>query len=359
MRVTDKMNQANVLNNISRNRTEMNNLQSQAATLKRVTKPSDDPLAATRVLQARTEDRNYQQFQKNIASAKSFLEFTDQSLSELSEIIVRAKELAIQAANDSGGATPREIISAEVEQLYDQAVGVANRRLGDRYIFAGYKTTQAPFDPEGNYSGDDGDIKIQTHKDTYVGMNLPGSKVFMGQGLGADGAIRTRAATPTTVPQVQEHKVKEIQREEDKREAEENNVQLRGPASIGQAGGGSTKDPVTGFKGVNIFTVIRDLNIAAKTNDKTAVHDNLEILDQALNQVVMARAEVGARVNALNMTFEGLQKSALDNKAITSQLEDADMFQVVSDINKTDSTLKATMESSSKLINQSLIDFLR
>lgn len=359
MRVTDKMNQANVLNNISRNRTEMNTLQSQAATLKRVTKPSDDPLATTRVLQARTEDRNFQQFQKNIASAKSFLEFTDQSLSELGEIVVRAKELAIQAANDSGGATPREIISAEIEQLYDQSIGVGNRRLGDRYIFAGFKTTQAPFDPEGNYLGDDGDMKIQTHKDTYVGMNIPGSKVFMGQGLSADGSIRTRSATPTTIPQVQEHKVKEQQRLEQKQEAEQNSIMLRGPASIGHTSGGSDRDPVTGFKGVNIFTALRDLNIAAKTNDKVAIQESLEILDQALNQVTMSRSEVGARVNALNTTFEGLQKSTVDNKVITSQLEDADMFQVVSDINKTDSTLKATMESSSKLLNQSLIDFLR
>lgn len=359
MRVTDKMNQANVLNNISRNRTEMNTLQSQAATLKRVTKPSDDPLATTRVLQARTEDRNFQQFQKNIASAKSFLEFTDQSLSELGEIVVRAKELAIQAANDSGGATPREIISSEIDQLYDQSIGVGNRRLGDRYIFSGYKTTQAPFDSEGNYLGDDGDMKIQTHKDTYVGMNIPGSKVFMGQGLSADGAIRTRSSTPTTIPQVQEHKAKEQQRLEQKQEDEQNSIMLRGPASIGHTGGGSDRDPVSGFKGVNIFTALRDLNIAAKTNDKAAIQESLEILDQALNQVTMSRSEVGARVNALNTTFEGLQKSTVDNKVITSQLEDADMFQVVSDINKTDSTLKATMESSSKLLNQSLMDFLR
>jgi flagellar hook-associated protein 3 FlgL len=49
----------------------------------------------------------------------------------------------------------------------------------------------------------------------------------------------------------------------------------------------------------------------------------------------------------------------LDVKAMASQLEDADLFEVVSDINRTDSTLKATLETSGKVMNMSLLDFLR
>jgi len=359
MRVTDKMNQASVLNNITKNRTEMNNLQSQASTLKRVTKPSDDPLASTRVLQARTEDRNYQQFQKNIFNAKSFLEFTDQTLSELTEVMVRAKELAIQAASDTGGSTPREVSAAEVRQLFDQTVGLANRRVGERYIFSGYKTTTMPFDSTGNYFGDDGDIKIQTHKDAYVAMNISGDKVFLGKGLGVDGNARARGETPVSIEQVQQFKAKELQRESDKKEFEQTDVQVRGPAAVGQTSAVGHKDPQSGSEGINLFSALQTLAIGMQTNDKPTIQETIEVLDQAMSQVVRMRAEVGARMNAMNATFEGLQKSILDNKSIASQLEDADMFQVVSDINKTESTLKASMETSSKLLNQSLMDFLR
>jgi len=61
----------------------------------------------------------------------------------------------------------------------------------------------------------------------------------------------------------------------------------------------------------------------------------------------------------LNAATDSLQKSILDVKAMASQLEDADLFEVVSDINRTDSTLKATLETSGKVMNMSLLDFLR
>src|SRR5690348_8774494 len=100
MRIADKMQFELVNRNVQKNRADMNDLQDKAATQKRINKPSDDPLAATRVLGARTEERGNSQFIKNIANVKSFLEFTDQNLSELGELVIRAKELAIQQSND-------------------------------------------------------------------------------------------------------------------------------------------------------------------------------------------------------------------------------------------------------------------
>ncbi|RYZ81036.1 MAG: flagellar hook-associated protein 3, partial [Proteobacteria bacterium] len=99
MRVTEKMNQAQVLNNIQKNRSELSNLQNQAATGKRITKPSDDPTAAAKILASRTEGKNLEQFDKGIVNAKSFLETTESTLAQLTESLVRAKELAIQGAN--------------------------------------------------------------------------------------------------------------------------------------------------------------------------------------------------------------------------------------------------------------------
>ena len=55
MRIADKMNYDQVKSNLQKNRTELAEMQNQAATQKRINRPSDDPLASTRVLQARTE----------------------------------------------------------------------------------------------------------------------------------------------------------------------------------------------------------------------------------------------------------------------------------------------------------------
>ncbi|AHI04883.1 FgL, flagellar protein [Bdellovibrio bacteriovorus W] len=360
MRIADKMAFNQVNQNLTKNRSDMADLQNQAATQKRINKPSDDPLASARVLAARTEERGNTQFIKNIDNARSFLEFSDQSLGELSEILMRAKELAISQANDaSGNMESRTVTAAEVEQIYNQAVQIGNRKLGERYIFGGYKTQNMPFDQTGQYRGDDGDIKIQTHKDSFVAMNIPGSKVFLGRGLGNDGTARPRYEAPKSVEQLKDFQQEEIQRQQHNQELENNFIETRGPASVRRHQAADREDPVTGAAGVNIFSTLKGLETALRTNDKEGIQESLDTLDQAISQVVLSRSEVGSRVMAVNSTNDSLQKAIVDNKVTASQLEDVDVFQVISDINKTDSTLKATLETSGKLIQPSLLDFLR
>ncbi|WP_413289986.1 flagellar hook-associated protein FlgL [Bdellovibrio sp. HCB337] len=362
MRIADKMQFNQVNQNLTKNRSDMSELQNQAATQKRINKPSDDPLAAARVLAARTEERGNQQFIKNINNAKSFLEFTDQSLGELSEILMRAKELAISQSNDaSGNEQSRQVTASEIEQIYNQSVQIGNRKLGERYIFGGSQTQTAPFDREGGYQGNDSDMKIGIHKDTFVAMNIPGDKVFLGKGLSGDGIARSRYETPTTVEALQGFKVEEIERREQNKEFEENYVETRAPASAYRAQriGAPSKDPINDSAGVNLFESLRGLEISLRTNDKAGIQESLDTLDQAISQVVLARSEVGARVMAVNTTTDSLQKAIVDNKVTASQLEDVELFEVVSNMNKTDSALRATLETSGKLIQPSLLDFLK
>lgn len=360
MRIADKMAFNQVNQNLTKNRSDMADLQNQAATQKRINKPSDDPLASARVLAARTEERGNSQFIKNINNARSFLEFSDQSLGELSDILVRAKELAVSQSNDaSGNAESRMVTASEIEQIYSQAVQIGNRKLGERYIFGGYKTQTMPFNQAGEYFGDDGDMKIQTHKDSFVAMNISGNKVFLGRGLGDDGIVRARSDAPTDVKSLKEFQQEEIERDEQNREIESNYLDTRGPASQRRQSRMDRQDPVSGSGGINLFSTLRSLEVSLRTNDKEGIQETLDTLDQAISQVVLARSEVGSRIMAVNNTMDSLQKAVVDNKVTASQLEDADAFQVISDINKTDSTLKATLETSGKLIQPSLLDFLR
>jgi flagellar hook-associated protein 3 FlgL len=360
MRIADKMQFNQIQTNVQKNRAEMSELQNQAATQKRMTKPSDDPLASARVLSARTEERGNTQFGKNVNQTKAFLEFTDQSLGELSEILMRAKELAVGQASDAGASEQtRRVTATEVEQIHNQAIQVGNRKLGDRFIFSGYKTQTQPFDQEGTYFGDDGDIKIQTHKESVVAMNMPGSKVFLGKGLGGDGIARATQESPRTPEEINQLRAQERDIELQKQQREEVSLQTRGPAAFGKPQATGTADPVNGDPGINVFKVLKGLEIALKTNDKESIQGSLELLDQALNQVVLTRSEVGSRIMGLNNGLDTLQKAIVDNKVLASQLEDADVFQVVSDINKTDATLRATLETSGKLIQPTLLDFLK
>ena len=111
--------------------------------------------------------------------------------------------------------------------------------------------------------------------------------------------------------------------------------------------------------GMSLFKVLKELEISLRTNDKSGIQDSLDTLDQALQQVVLTRAQVGSRGTILDQIMQTLEKSKVDNQASISALEDADIFATISDINKTESTLQATLQTAGKMIQPSLMDFLK
>ena len=355
MRIADKMQYEQVKSNVGKNRSTMSELQNQAATQKRVNKPSDDPLAASRVLSNRIDLQGNKQFSKSLTYARSFLEFTDQSLGDLTEVLMRAKELAISQSDDAGAnEDSRRAVAIEVEQLYNQMVNVGNRKLGDRFIFGGFRTQSAPFSGKGDYQGDPGEMNIHIDKEAFLAMNVPGGRVFLGDGVDKNGMVKAQVPQARTIEEL------------DKQQFEaKDSVQQRGPASI-LGLRGPEPDPAVAqaqyepvAAGVNLFQVMKDLEIALRTNDKAAVQDSLDRIDDGMNQVVLTRAQVGSRGTVLDNFMQTIEKAKVDNQISISQLEDADIFATVSDITKTESTLQATLQTSGKLIEKSLLDFLR
>lgn len=368
MRVSDKMNQNQFLSNVQKNRSELADLQNQAATMKRINKPSDDPIGAAKVLQNRTENKNLDQFDRNILFAKTFLENTESTLSQLGDVLVRAKELALQGASDTNGGLPRGMIAEEVSQIYNSVVEMSNRRLGERFLFGGHKTLENPFTVDGQYLGDNGEIQIQNEKGQFLPMNLSGAQIFLGQNLGYDGAVKRNWQVPKTVEELREHKLAQTQTEQDNefKNLEQEQIDIRGPASVNRVQRVGVNGeivqapmPIVSETGVNIFSIVSTLEAALRTNDKDSIQSVLEPLDKALNQINLGRAEIGGRLNQMNITSDGIQKTLIDNKSQNSLIEDADLFKVMTDLNKSDTALKATLATSNKIMNQSLLDFLR
>lgn len=363
MRVTDKMTINQVNSNVMKNRYEMAELQNQSATQKRINKPSDDPLGLSRVMESKTDEGQQKQFIKSLQYAKGFLDYTDQSLGELTEILTRVKELAVgQAGDASANDETRKVAATEIEQLLNQSVQIGNRKLGERYIFGGYKTMNAPFDRSGNYEGDSGEINIQVNKDSFITMNIPGNRTFLGQGISEEGIAEENKDIPRTADDLVQKNLEQKRKLEIESEQPEQKPfrvysgEGRGLASVPEF------DESTGEvkrSGVNLFDTLKTLSVALKTNSKEEIQNTLDVLDKAANQVIITRSQVGARVMALNNTLESLQKSVMDSRIKASQIEDADVFQLVSDINRSDAALKATLESSGRLIQPSLLDFLK
>lgn len=335
MRVTENTGYETVRSSIRRSRERMEGLQQQSATLKKLNTPSDDPVGASKILEIRTDKVNNDQFQMNGRMAQAFLENSDHALGELSEIVMRAKELALgQASGASSNDNSRLGIAEEITQLYNQAVATANRRVGDRYIFGGYSTQKPPVDRDGRYLGDDGQMMTEVGKGVFLSMNMPGADVF------------------NTHPEAV------IDSSRDNQNPEENRVLNRNPASVimnGVEEGGGEQ----GQENVNVFNEIQNLRIALLSGDLDGIRNTIERFDQIHGKLTALRAKVGSRMQGLQSLMQSTERHNVTNAVLASNLEDADMAQVVSDLAKEETVFRSALASSQRLIQPTLLQFLK
>jgi flagellar hook-associated protein 3 FlgL len=211
-------------------------------------------------------------------------------------------------------------------------------------LFGGYKTDKPPVDADGHYQGDKGQMMVEIAKDVFVSMNVPGIDAFNSSPKSSSDAQRKQAGyTPSGAP----NNNKEI-----------NQTLGRGPASMksldaegGEEGGHA--------ENVNIFDELQNLRIGLLTGDQDSIRDTLERFDQIHGALVQNRAKIGSRLQGLQQTEQAIDRHNLSNAQLTSTLEDADMAQVVSDLSREEQVFKSTLSSSQKLIQPTLLDFLK
>ncbi len=320
MRVTEHTNFEIVRDSIARSKGRMEKLQQQSATLRKLNTPSDDPVGAAKVLELRTDKMNNDQFQMNAKMAETYLNNTDHALSEMAEAVVRAKEIAL---NQSSGASANEDtrlgIVEEVNQLFQHSVGSANRRIGDRYLFGGYKTNRPPVDVDGRYQGDDGQMMVEIARDVFLSMNVPGLDAFNTQPKGSSDGGRV----------------------------------------YGQGRGLANQEGAPQPENVNLFDELQNLRISLLTGDQDGIRGTLERFDQLHAKLVATRSKVGSRIQGLQSTGQAIERHNITNAELSSSIEDADMAQVMSDLAKEETVFRSSLASSQKLIQPTLMDFLK
>ena len=145
MRVSQSMLFGNLVNRMSDRLSTLMELNMQAASQKRINKPSDDPAGTYRVLDHRRMLRNIEQYDSNISTAKGWLKQGDETLLQVNTTVTRLKELAEQGATGTLSRDNREQISYEVRELFHQLVGLSNSEFEGKSIFAGHKVKDPAF----------------------------------------------------------------------------------------------------------------------------------------------------------------------------------------------------------------------
>lgn len=120
--------------------------QQQLSTGKKVNKPSDDPVAAARILKLDQELQRSETYGRNANLADNRLKQEESTLASAVDIIQRVRELTVQAGNGSLSANDRQSISAELKERLGQLANIANTRdASGEYIFSGFQGSTPAF----------------------------------------------------------------------------------------------------------------------------------------------------------------------------------------------------------------------
>lgn len=109
-----------------------------------------------------------------------------------------------------------------------------------------------------------------------------------------------------------------------------------------------------------VFQVLEDL-ITDLQNDDAASISNTRIgeIDQNIDNILATLAEVGARVNRLEMAKSRMETTDVDLKNLLAQVEDTDMALAIMDLKSQENGYRATLAVGARIIQPSLVDFLR
>lgn len=145
LRVSTQMMYTQSINYINNKLSTLTDLNEQSSSQKRVNKPSDDAVAAATILNLRTTLNAYEQYEENAATAKGWLTSSDSTLTQVSTLLTRAKELAEQGATGSISAENRTQIAYEMRQIYEQLIALANTEYQNKSLYGGQVTDENAF----------------------------------------------------------------------------------------------------------------------------------------------------------------------------------------------------------------------
>jgi len=406
MRVSSNQTQQVAINSMLEQQAKLSKVQQQVATGRKISRPSDDPVAAAKVVKLNDIIKTAEQFQSNITVARARLNLEEGVLGQTVDIYHRIRELSLQANNATQTNETRSFIAEEVSQLLDELLSLANSSDSTgEFLFAGNKGQFKPFarNEKGtfDYYGDDGQRTIQIGPKRQIAINDSGSNIFreirdgngrfaaldsptnQGSGVIDPGTVtgqydlgtyaiifdRKQSVDPnepltyhvvdakgeTVVPPGQIFN-------------EGNAIEFRGIHTFikGEPEAGDYFVLRPSFN-QDIFTTIQkfvdELRIGrGSANDQAKLHNEvnrvLAAMDVALGRTLEIRANVGARLNALDSQENINESVKIQVREILSEVEDLDYSQAVSELNLKLTSLQASQKAFTRVQDISLFDYL-
>lgn len=288
---------SNMLRNLMTSQKQMDKYLEQLYTGKRISRPSDDPVIAMKGINYRTQVAEIEQYKRNTGEVHNWMDNSDAALDKATQAMQRIRELAVQASNSTYGDEERASIKEEVEQLEEYLVDIANTNVNGKYIFNGTNTGTAPVEIV------DGKVTGNFHTDSV--------EIEVSKGISIQANVDASA----------------IFDEE-------------------------------GFFGT-ISKLMEALEANGGADDLIEVGESLIDLDTQINDLINGRANLGARMNRLELIEHRLDEQKVIATRTMSENEDVHFEEAITNLITQESLHRAALAAGSRVIQPTLIDFLR
>lgn len=381
-RITNKMMANDYLSDMQTNLKNMSKIQNQLSTGKAISKGSDNPNVAARIMQLNSEISANKQYNSNITDTTNWLDTTDTALSEAGNVLSRVRELMVKAGNGAYGSDEIKSIKTELVEDVKQLTQTLNTSFDGSYVFAGTKSTTKPVtvDDNGNISYADKDGNALSYKvTTNTSTDFPANTV-----LNDSTSINSRIAYLSTISST-DSGYSDAQTE----------ITTLTPmlVPIKQIGSDLTSEISEGITvdynktAIDIFEfhdnvldkdidtkdvltkIISDLGKAAKEDSTTTDADSqtaltdingddLTALDAIIRNLLQARSSVGTLQNRMESANTTNEDQNYNMTSILSDSGDIDLTEKTVEYSSIQAAYTAALQTSSKVLQKTLLDYL-
>ena len=318
MKATLGMNYRMLSSNLESMSNKMYDLREQSATGKKMNKPSDDPGSIKPVLSYKDKLASTERYVEHIGVAQGEMQVLDSNLDQVENIMVAAKEAGIAVVNGSLNEQDRQTYADKVGQLFDEMMQMANTQNNGKYLYSGYQESTAPFsentaysaaayDPDNaatwavNYQGDSNAKQVEIGPEKQIQTAVTGNALFLGDA--------------------------------------DNNGEV-------DAGG------------TDLFSTLKNLEHAIRTNDPDAMQEGLDKLEQGADQVRRIRGRMGNNAARIERANQYMTDASLEFQEVISGYEDADALEVFSELLQHETAFKAALNVTTRVSRLSILDYM-
>lgn len=391
--ITFQQNATSQMNNLQ---ADLARIQNDLATGTRLHSAADDPAAMSQVNALNTQMSASQQYVTNGNYASSTLQLEEQAMSDATNTLQGARDLAVQANNPALSAAQRTDIAAQLTQQLQNLIAIGNRVDGSgNQLFGGTASSTVPFSQNGtsvSYLGATQVSQIQIGPNQRLSAGDTGAAVFMnipagngtfttsgaatntGTGSIGVGTVANAAAwvpdtytvsftSPTnyTVTNSAGTVVSTVTNFKDGDTISFNGVQIPmtgTPAAgdtftVAKAGTASAFDTLQ-----SLITTLNDPTLSnAQISSK--IGGALQQVDNAISNLSNVSASVGARLNSITSSQGAAQSLQTNLTAAVSQLSDTDYAAAITKLNTEEVSLQAAQQSYASISQLSLFKYLQ